>query len=339
MNIMNKMDNMSKMSNMDKIQRLKAVIKNEVPDVTPAGFWFHYSPSLSPVEMAAKHLELFYETDMDVIKVMQDYPYPLEGQVKNAADWKRIKLRSKKSPEFRKLEEVLKRVLDRAGGEAMVFQTMFSPFKAAVMSFGDDLVMQHARENPEAVAAGVDAIADTLAEWAAGYLDTGASGIYYSAQFGEAGRFTEEVWADLVQPSDIKILKVADQRENRYNILHICGEPEYNFQVSLNRFMHYPADMVNWSVKDNQYTLNQGYELFQKPVLGGLNNKGNILNGTNESIVSEVHCIIESFGSRGLMIGADCTIQGENISMDRIRTAVEAAHNASLISRTGCVRQ
>ena len=30
--------------------------------------------------------------------------------------------------------------------------------------------------------------------------------------------------------------------------------------------------------------------------------------------------------TKGIMIGADCTIQGENISLDLIKTAVEAAH-------------
>ena len=32
-------------------------------------------------------------------------------------------------------------------------------------------------------------IADALEEWTKGYLEAGADGIYYSAQFGEIGRF------------------------------------------------------------------------------------------------------------------------------------------------------
>ena len=88
--------------------------------------------------------------------------------------------------------------------------------------------------------------------------------------------------------------------------------------------------MVNWSVKDNDFSLAQGKELFKRPILGGLNNKGNILNGSDEEICAEVKASIESFGSASMMIGADCTIQGEGISLDRIQTAVEAAHSFSV---------
>ena len=74
-------------------------------------------------------------------------------------------------------------------------------------------------------------------------------------------------------------------------------------------------------------TLAEGKKLYGRPVLGGLNNKGNILSGTDEAIRAEVEEAIRGFGSTSMMIGADCTIQGEGISLDRIKTAVEAAHN------------
>lgn len=49
--------------------------------------------------------------------------------------------------------------------------------------------MKYSKEAPEAVVAGVKIIADALEEWTKGYLEAGADGIYYSAQFGEIGRF------------------------------------------------------------------------------------------------------------------------------------------------------
>ena len=131
----------------------------------------------------------------------------------------------------------------------------------------------------------------------------------------------------LVKPSDLMVLDVAKNRADKYNILHICGEPEYDFKVHLERFQGYPGDIVNWSVKDTGMTLAEGKKLYGRPVLGGLNNKGNILSGTDEAIRAEVEEAIRGFGSTSMMIGADCTIQGEGISLDRIKTAVEAAHN------------
>ena len=115
-----------------------------------------------------------------------------------------------------------------------------------------------------------------------------------------------------MRPYDLQILKVAEEMPEKYNILHICGEPEYQFETHVEWFKNYPADLINWSVKDNHFSLEQGRKLYSSAILGGMNNKGNVLNGSEDAI--------------GIMIGADCTIQGENISLDLIKTAVEAAH-------------
>lgn len=312
---------------MKKIERMKAVLSGKTPDATPAGFWFHYKSDYTIDQMVDAHMELYKKTDMDIVKIMQDYQYPVIGSITTPKDWYKIKVLDTSSKEFKKMEEIIKKIADRVGGEAMIFQTMFSPFKAAAIAFGDELLMTHSKENPEAVVAGVKIISDALAEWAEGYLNAGADGIYYSAQFAEVGRFTYDEWAKLIKPSDIQILEVADQKESKYNILHICGEPEYDFQTHVDRYGEYPADIVNWSVKDNHYSLKRGHDFFKKTILGGLDNKGNIINGTDEDIRKEVKNIIGTFGQAGLIIGADCTIQGKNISLDKIRTAVEAAHN------------
>lgn len=315
---------------MNKIERVKTVLAGKVPDKTPGGFWFHYKSEYSVEQMVESHLELYRKTDMDIVKIMQDYPYPIIGDVKSPSDWYKIKMLGTSSAEFAKMAEIIKRIADKLQGEAMIFQTMFGPFKAASIRYGDDLLMAHCKEDPKAVLTGVNILSEVLAEWAERYLTSGADGIYYSAQFAEVGRFTESEWTTLVKPADIKVLNVADKRDGKYNILHICGEPQYNFKTHVNRYASYPMDIVNWSVKDNGFNLEQGRNLFKKPVLGGLNNKGNILNGTDEQIQEEVNAAIKNFGQAGLMIGADCTIQGNKISLDKIRAAVEAAHNYKL---------
>ena len=166
-----------------------------------------------------------------------------------------------------------------------------------------------------------------MEQWAKGYLEIGADGIYYSAQYGELGRFTKKEWEELVKPFDLQVLNVSKQIDGKYNILHICGEPEYDFETHIDRFGDYPADLVNWSVKDNGYSLERGRDFFHAGILGGMDNKGNVLKGPKEKIEEEVKSNLDRFGTTGIMIGADCTIQGENIRLDYIKAAVDAAHN------------
>lgn len=312
---------------MNKIERMQTVFKGGTPDITPAGFWFHYPGTNTVQEMVDAHLSLYNETDMDVIKIMQDYPYPALPAVNTPADWYKVKMAGKNSPEFDKLAEVLKRLADATNGEVMLFQTMFGPFKAAVMQYGDALVMEHAKADPTAVAAGVKAIAESLQEWAEGFLTNGAHGIYFSAQFGDVGRFSQEAWAQMVRPADVAVLGVADGMTDRYNMLHICAEPDYDFKAHVDWFANYPGDIINWSVKDTGYTLAQGRKMFDRPILGGMNNKGNLVTGSDEAIRAEAAAVIEGFGRAGFMLGADCTVQGKEISQARIRTAVETAHS------------
>jgi uroporphyrinogen decarboxylase len=320
---------MSGETKMNKVERVEAVFRNEKPDRIPAGFWFHYRHEWDTERMAAEHLKTWRETDGDIVKVMQDYVCKLDIPVKVPADWKNVRFPGVSSPVFQKLLDVLKRILDDVGGETLVFQTLFGPFKHAVMSYGDDLVMTHAREDPGALKAAVGGIAESLARWAAAFVEAGAAGLYYAAQFSEPGRFSRAVWEDLVMPGDLAVMGAAGERGGR-NILHICGEPEYAFKTNPSWFTAYPAAIVNWSVKDNNLSLAEGKKLFARPILGGMNNKGNILNGSDEAIKAEAEHAIRNLSAEGLppgfMLGADCTIQGEGIRHGKIRAAVDAAH-------------
>lgn len=312
---------------MNKLERVRAVMKKEAVDYVPAGFWFHYPSDYTVEQMVDAHIKLYEETGMDIVKIMQDYAYPISGEIKSAQDWRRIKVKGTDSEEFAKMAAVIKGIRKKAGNEVLLIQTMFGPFKAASMAFGEEVLMKYAVEAPEEVAAGVKIIADALEQWAKGYLAAGADGIYYSAQYAEVGRFSKEQWEMLVKPFDLQILNAAASEKDKYNILHICGEPDYNFETHVDRFGDYPADLINWSVKDNHYGLTRGRDFFKSGILGGMDNKGNILRGPAEKIEEEVKGILDSFGTEGIMIGADCTIQGEGVRLDYIKAAVDAAHN------------
>lgn len=62
---------------MTKKERVLAVMKKEQVDMIPAGFWFHYKSDYTVQQMIDEHMKLFRTTDMDIIKIMQDYPEKL----------------------------------------------------------------------------------------------------------------------------------------------------------------------------------------------------------------------------------------------------------------------
>ena len=120
------------------------------------------------------------------------------------------------------------------------------------------------------------------------------------------------------------MLEVTKKIPGKYNIVHICGEMEFGFQSSPRRYAGYPGDLFNWDVHRAGLSLEEGRKLFQKPILGGLDNHGVLVEGSLEAIRQETLKIIKAMGKRGFMLGADCTVPGE-IDWARLRAAVEAA--------------
>ena len=96
----------------------------------------------------------------------------------------------------------------------------------------------------------------------------------------------------------------------------------------MQRYANYDAfaDVVNWGVYETNYSLEEGRKLFPNTtIMGGLANRSGVLvDGTLEELEAAVHKIISDFGTRGFILGADCTLPTE-ISYERIMAAVKAA--------------
>lgn len=82
-----------------------------------------YKPDYSVQQMIDAHMELFRKTDMDIIKIMQDYPYPISGEITCADDWYKIQVKGTDSEEFAKMAEI---TADPAKSRrcVLIFQTM-----------------------------------------------------------------------------------------------------------------------------------------------------------------------------------------------------------------------
>ena len=65
---------------------------------------------------------------------------------------------------------------------------------------------------------------------------------------------------------------------------------------------------------------------FQSLHQEGKTHKGILHNGTEQEVKDFTRQLILSFGKRGLLLGADCTVN-EHIDHDRIRWVVEAARS------------
>ncbi len=319
---------------------LGALDRQEVERV-PVGFWFHFAPGAlfnddpAVIEKNINGHQAFFDAFRpDFLKLMSDgyfkYPNPAIEQVRTAADLKGIKAVGAKEW-IRAQAELVKELTGRFGKEVATFYNIFSPatyLKMQLVQQGVSLGAL-ADEDPEAVRDALLEIAKDVAELARAVIDQGgADGIYFSAQNLQDASLTKEEYLKYIAPAEIFVLNAAN-KSGDYNILHICGFK--GAKNDLTTYVDYPAKAVNWAVTVEGVSLEEGKELFGgRTVIGGFGNTEHDLlyKGTREQIQAETRAILEKAGTRGVILGADCTVPSD-ISYEHLEWVRQAAKEFS----------
>jgi uroporphyrinogen decarboxylase len=306
---------------MNKIERVRAALRSEPVDQIPVSFWFHFPPEQRAGRaMAQAHLGYYRAASPDFLKVMDDNGYAPLGveAVRTPADWRKLRPAPLSSGPYQGQLDGLRRIADAIGDEVLLVTTIFSPY-ATGRHISNELVIEHIKTDPEAVSAGLATIAESLAEYAQACIRAGAAGIYFSAQGGERDRFTDEEFERYIKPHDLTVLRAAEQTKAEFNLLHICGA-----NLRMEAYASYPAHAVNWAPQLGNLSLADGRALFGRPIVGGIDQRGPIVNGTPEQIVAEVQAAIREAGPLGFMIGAGCTVPSD-IPIENLVIARKAA--------------
>ncbi len=321
---------------MDKRTRVFNAMDKKPVDHVPVGFWHHFVGARAEGEACIQaHLDYIRECDTDLLKIMSDGPfiYPVPAEIKSAGDWRKLEPIGKDHPFILGQVERARRLAKELGKEMPVYYTVFAPFSVLRSAAGDERIMADLREDRQAVMHALDVIAQDIALMTEGLIDdAGCDGIYYSVQGGEYGRVTPEEYRMTIRPSDLYVLERAN-RYSDYNILHCCGWAGAKNQLEL--WQDYPAKCVNWAVYVEGLSLADGRYFFgDRCCLGGFESlhhegqthDGLLHHGTEEEIRAFTRETILTYGKRGLILGADCTVN-EHIPHERIRWVVEEARS------------
>jgi uroporphyrinogen decarboxylase len=247
---------------------------------------------------------------------MNEHPYQAEVEIRTPADWRQLRPAPLSAPFYQGFLDELKGILDRIGEECLVITTLFGPF-ASGNHAGNNRVTEHLKADPHAVSQGLAAISESLAAFAVACIEAGAAGIYFSAQGGERDRFTEEQFVQFIKPHDLTVLNAVKDR-GEFNLLHICKD-----QIRMLPYADYPSHAVNWAATKHNLSLKEGKALFQRTIVGGLDDRGIVVHGSHDEIQAAVQDVIAEVDTQGFMLGADCTFPTD-IDVSNIRAAVEA---------------
>ena len=324
---------------MNKRERVIAAFEHREVDRVPAGFWFHFLPDKfdSNPEQIKKNIEghrkYYKDFDPDFLKMMSDgfFTYPSEEakNLKTPEDLYKIHTLTD-DDWFIRQAELVRTIVNEYKDEVCVFYNIFSPHTYLKLILRENknpyCMGKLINENPDAVRYALTEIGKDVKKLIKYILtDGGADGIFFSSKNILVEDLTKEQYREIITPIEHDMLNEA-AKYAKYNILHICGFERYKNDLSI--FTDYPVPAVNWPVVVDGVSLEDGRKLFGgKTVIGGFDNipEAILYSGTEEEIKSETKRILKAAGdTRGIILGADCTVPG-TISPDHIKWVREGA--------------
>jgi len=314
-----------------------AAFDNKETERVPVSFWFHFAPDRlfeESEEVLQKNIEghraYVKAFHPDFIKLMSDgyftLPYPEIREIHTAADLSRIK--SGHAEEWiSKQVKLVSTLVNSWQKEIPAFYNIFAPatylkwlLEKQNVSFGALVT-----ENPSLVRDALNEIAIDIAELSRQVIAAGgADGIYLSAQNIQDAHLTKEEYLSYIAPSELTVLNAANEVSD-YNILHICGYE--GARNDLSTYVDYPAKILNWAVTVEGVSLEEGKKLFGgRAVIGGYANteKDLLYRGTKGEIQTYAAGLLHQAGTRGVALGADCTIPSDT-PYERLEWVREAA--------------
>ena len=241
---------------------LKA-FKGEAVDRVPVGFWHHFTTEeewlkgFSNPEIIEKNLKghqnFLHKVQPDFVKLMSDgyfaYPNPaIQKGLENISDLAGIEPLGADHPWITDQVELVKKI--RAGFEEdiVAIYNIFAPvtyFKWLVgeVSGGDDLIANFIDQDAATLKKVLDTIGQDIASLSQRIIkEAGADGIYLSVQSIQDARVSQEVYKQVIAPSELHVLEAANEAGG-VNILHICGYEGARNDIHL--FTDYPAQVFN----------------------------------------------------------------------------------------------
>ncbi len=293
------------------------------PGYTPAAFFLHFDPVYHRGQAAVdKHLEYFHYTGMDLVKIQYERTFPHLPEIRRPEDW--AKMPCYGLDFYEEPLRVVEGLVKAAKSEALVIQTLYSPFMCAGHTAGAQTLADHIKQDPEKVKQGMRVITDSLMLFVKECIRLGLDGFYTSTQGGESGRFDAPALFDAcIRPYDLALMEEIN-RACLFNILHVC---DYHLPYSdLTPFVGYPGQVVNVSLEltGGKISTLEAASIFGRPYMGGLERKGVIATGSKPEVQKAVEDALRTAPER-LILGADCTVPSET-SWENLKTAISTAH-------------
>ena len=292
------------------------------PNYIPAGFFMHFGVKGDAAVKA--HLDYFRASGMDFVKIQFDEQGLAQNeQIKTAKDWAKMPILPEKW--FEPALYLLKALIKEAKSDALIIQTLYSPYQMAKQAVPWELLVQHVKEDAESVCRGMENITLSIMNFVHAAARVGVDGFYTCTQGGETNRVADQsLFNRTIKNYDMILYKEVSQLVP-FNILHIC-DYEGNYEGFASRFQDYPGQVINvpLSADGKPLSLSQASGIFNRPVMGGLDRHGILATGSPEEIKKATIEVLKNAPANVILSG-NCTVD-KRIPIENLKAAINTAH-------------
>lgn len=291
---------------MDKKNRFMAAVTGADADRPPVTAWVHFqSDHLDSGRCADLHARFLEAYDWDVLKVMNDYRYPVpEGvtTLDTAASLQAYRRLDMNEPAFAAQFEVL-RLLRETLPHTPMLDTVFEPYQQIVRNVGFSQAENFFGQKDAALQA-IEAVTETTCEYVRTIKAMGVEGVFLSINGAippnRPRGVTDERHETFQKPFAIRVLEAA---EGMVRVLHVHGD-----HLQMDRVWDYPCEVL--SVSDRlagNPSLAQLRARTDKCLMGGID-ETRIQERSLPDIAAEVDDVLAQVGRQRLIIAPGCTI-------------------------------
>jgi uroporphyrinogen decarboxylase len=304
-------------------ERVERAIAGCEIDRLPYCFWYHFrteawfpqalhteyrAPASETIlqqyihGMSRATYEFWRRYQPDLLKVMHDIPYEMpEGLscVHQPEDWLKLTRLAPDQGHFGAQIEVLRRLRTMVPDDTPIIETVFNAFYYANKLCGGKL-LEHLTIAPDAVQQALHTLQANLQLYAQHAL-TVCDGIYYAVNGISADAAPRPVYEKYFAPLDRAFLESI--AADRFNVLHLHGYGELYADLLADA----PAAIVCWSDRSTTLSLAAGKQLFNRCVMGGLNER-ELPRMCRERVFQQALDAHDSVGGRGFIVAPGCSV-------------------------------
>jgi uroporphyrinogen decarboxylase len=302
-------------------ERIQACLKGEKTDRTPIALWRHFPvDDQDPELLAASTLHFQNTYDFDIVKVTPASSFAVKGWgvedkwmddtegsrrytkrvIQKPEDWEKLKPLDPTSPHLTGQLHCLRLLKKNLSPETPIIQTIFNPLSQAKNLAGNETLLEHLREHPEAVMKGLDVIARTTTKFIEAACELGIDGVFYAIQHAQAEMMELNEYKTLGLSYDQQVLEATEGLW--CNMLHLHGRDVF---FSLLRLFNF--QIVNWHDRETYPSLAEAKTLFKGTLCGGLRQNTLVLED-QAKVKEEAEDAIRQTKGQRFILGTGCVV-------------------------------